>query len=66
VGLAEQECGKIIEKVITMDEIAVSYKTPMTKRQSMQWIMKRMAHQGQSPGLWDKADDQHDSLISRG
>jgi hypothetical protein len=35
VGLAEQECEKIIEKVITMDEIAASYKTPMTKRQSI-------------------------------
>jgi hypothetical protein len=56
VGLAEQECEKIIEKVITMDEIAAPSKTSMTKRKSMQWIMKRMAHQGQRPGLWNKAD----------
>jgi hypothetical protein len=66
VGLAEQEYEKIIEKVRTMDEIAASYKTPMTKRQSIQWIMKRMAPSRPKPRPLGQSRWWWHSLISRG
>jgi hypothetical protein len=38
--LVEREGEEILGRIITMDESEVSYHTPETKRQSMQWIKK--------------------------
>jgi histone-lysine N-methyltransferase SETMAR len=40
VELVEREGEEILGRIITIDESAVSYHTPETKRQSMQWIKK--------------------------
>ncbi len=40
VKMIQQQSFATLDKIVTLDESAVSYHTPETKQQSKQWLLK--------------------------